>query len=71
MDLNVGFFIATNGNDEWSGTLAEPNDKQSDGSFATLTKARDAVRAYKKQNPGSSRGMYGHLMMNYISRKDS
>ncbi|HUU53199.1 MAG TPA: right-handed parallel beta-helix repeat-containing protein, partial [Candidatus Bathyarchaeia archaeon] len=54
MDLNVDFFIATNGNDEWSGTLAEPNDKQSDGPFATLTKARDAVRAYKKQNPGKN-----------------
>jgi hypothetical protein len=39
------FFVAPNGNDAWSGTLAEPNDARTDGPLATLPRARDAVRA--------------------------
>ena len=39
------FFVAPNGNDAWSGTLAAPNDTGTDGPFATLLKARDALRA--------------------------
>ena len=40
--------VATNGNDSWSGTLAEPNADKSDGPFASVQKARDAIRALKK-----------------------
>lgn len=39
------FFVAPNGNDTWSGTLAAPNEANNDGPFATLLKARDALRA--------------------------
>jgi hypothetical protein len=39
------WYVATDGNDAWSGKLAAPNAERSDGPFATLTKARDAVRA--------------------------
>lgn len=43
------FYIAANGSDRWSGVLAEPNSGRSDGPFATLQRARDAVRELKKK----------------------
>src|SRR5262249_32239854 len=39
------FYVATNGNDAWSGTLLAPNAVRTDGPFATLARARDAARA--------------------------
>ena len=39
------FYIATNSEDGWSGKLSEPNAEKTDGPFATLEKACDAVRA--------------------------
>ncbi len=44
------FFVATNGNDKWSGNLPDPNDEQTDGPFASLERARDAVREWKRRN---------------------
>jgi len=44
----AAFFVATDGNDDWSGTVAEPNRDQTDGPFATLRRARDAVRELKQ-----------------------
>jgi len=41
------FYVAVDGNDNWSGKLARPNDAGTDGPFATITRARDAVRALK------------------------
>jgi len=38
------FYVSPNGQDNWSGKLASPNQKKSDGPFATLERARDAVR---------------------------
>ena len=43
----AAFYVATNGNDAWSGTLAEPNAARTDGPFATLERDRDAVRPLK------------------------
>jgi len=40
-------YVATNGNDAWSGKLDSPNANGTDGPFATLEKARDAIRAIK------------------------
>ena len=37
-------YVATNGDDSWSGKLAGPNAAKTDGPFATLGRARDAVR---------------------------
>ena len=42
------FFVATNGSDRWSGQLDQPNQTSTDGPFATLARARDAVRALKQ-----------------------
>ena len=43
------FYVATNGNDSWSGTLAVPNTNKTDGPFATIEKAKDAVRKLKSE----------------------
>ena len=51
----VHFFVSTQGNDAWSGRLEVPNAARSDGPFATLPHARDAVRKLRKdvQRPTS------------------
>lgn len=41
------FYVATNGRDSWSGKLAEPNARRTDGPFQTLQRAQKAVRALK------------------------
>ncbi|QEF98328.1 hypothetical protein Mal15_23800 [Stieleria maiorica] len=45
------FFVSTTGSDRWSGTLAAANAEGTDGPFATLVRARDAVRELKKTKP--------------------
>jgi hypothetical protein len=47
------FFIATNGNDSWSGTLSAPNRRKKDGPFATLPHALQAARN-SRTNPATS-----------------
>jgi parallel beta-helix repeat protein len=44
-------FVASGGNDAWSGTLAAPNAAGSDGPFASLDRARDAIRQMKTAGP--------------------
>ena len=46
-EVVANFYVATNGRDDWSGKLAAPNTAHTDGPFATLTRARDAVRYLK------------------------
>src|SRR5258706_3272492 len=43
------FFVATNGNDHWSGRLATPNRSGTDGPLATPAAALKAVRERKLQ----------------------
>ncbi|MHC4181388.1 MAG: right-handed parallel beta-helix repeat-containing protein, partial [Planctomycetota bacterium] len=43
------FYVSAKGSDEWSGTLASPAAGKIDGPFATLERARDAVRDLKQQ----------------------
>lgn len=40
-------YVAPNGNDAWSGRLSAPNADGTDGPFATVTGARDAIRKLK------------------------
>jgi len=47
------FFVATNGNDAWSGRIAAPDGSGNDGPFATLPRALAAVREFKAK-PGNS-----------------
>ena len=46
-NATADFYVATNGNDSWSGTLAAPNANKTDGPFATIEKAQKAVRKLK------------------------
>lgn len=43
----INLCVSPNGNDAWSGTLGAPNTDESDGPFATLTRARDEIRKRK------------------------
>lgn len=45
----ANFYVSKKGNDRWSGKLAEPNKEGTDGPFATLPRARKAVRELKTQ----------------------
>ena len=38
------FYVAASGNDAWTGTRPRPNHARTDGPFATLDRARDAIR---------------------------
>ncbi len=49
----VTFYVAPNGNDKWSGRLASPNRTKTDGPFATLQRALEAVRQLKQQQGGT------------------
>ena len=42
------FYVAPNGKDSWSGTLAAPNPALTDGPFATFERARAAVGSLNK-----------------------
>ncbi|MBI4835530.1 MAG: right-handed parallel beta-helix repeat-containing protein [Planctomycetes bacterium] len=44
----VAFYVAQDGNDAWSGKIASPNQEKTDGPFATLQKACNALRETKK-----------------------
>ena len=44
------FYIATDGNDTWSGTLAAPNSSNSDGPFATISRAQQAVQGLQQSS---------------------
>ncbi len=49
------FFVAPNGSDAWSGRLPTPGPERRDGPFATLTRARDAVRELRRTHPALER----------------
>jgi len=44
----IGLHVSTQGNDSWSGKLDLPNENRTDGPFATLGAARQAIRQMKK-----------------------
>ena len=48
------FYVGPNGNDSWTGRLVAPNTSSTDGPFATLAKARDAIRQIKSQSSKKS-----------------
>jgi parallel beta-helix repeat protein len=43
------FYVATNGNDQWSGAFPMPGSSSEDGPFATLQRARNAIRELKQK----------------------
>lgn len=50
MENAIIFYVSTQGNDQWSGTLSSPNDIRTDGPFATLRQARDVIRKMKQSS---------------------
>lgn len=48
------FYVAINGNDQWSGTLPEPTLSRTDGPFASLHQARNAIRKLKQSGSNGS-----------------
>src|SRR3954469_10000716 len=52
------FFVATNGNDQWSGRLASPNYKRTDGPFATLQHALESVRQLRHTSSSAPSTIY-------------
>ena len=49
----VSFYVSPDGNDRWSGKRKKPNSAKNDGPFATLHRARDAIRELKRQQGGT------------------
>ena len=47
----LSYFVAKTGSDAWSGKLPEANAARTDGPFATLERARAALRALKQAGP--------------------
>lgn len=47
--MKADFYVATDGNDSWSGCLPSPKRDRSDGPFASLDQARVAVRRLKDE----------------------
>jgi len=41
------FYVSPNGNDAWSGAYQSPNSENTDGPFASVLQARDAIRTLK------------------------
>lgn len=54
----LALYVSPDGDDAWSGTLADPTDARDDGPFATLERARDAIRALDARPDG---GVTVHL----------
>lgn len=54
----ANFYVSTAGNDAWSGTLAEPNPAGTDGPFATLERAQEAVRSFKSTSSIPEGGLH-------------
>ena len=46
-NIKADFYVSTAGRDTWSGKLAAPNADKTDGPFASLERARDAIRQLK------------------------
>lgn len=46
---SVVFYVATNGNDAWSGKQSSPNRAKTDGPFATFERVQNAIRQLKRQ----------------------
>lgn len=49
------FYVATDGNDQWSGRLPAAAPKGGDGPFASVDRARRAVRELKTAQPGRAK----------------
>ncbi len=49
--INPEFYVASDGNDAWSGTIPSPNAGGADGPFATLQRAKSAADSVERSQP--------------------
>ncbi|KPL12237.1 hypothetical protein AMJ85_01520 [candidate division BRC1 bacterium SM23_51] len=56
-DEGAVFYVSMDGNDAWSGRPAEPNQRRTDGPFATIERARQAIRRLKEAGRLPDRGV--------------
>jgi len=49
---SIALYVASDGDDFWSGKLPTPDSGRTDGPFATLEKARDVIREMKENQGG-------------------
>jgi hypothetical protein len=56
----IKLFVSTEGSDRWAGTLSVPNADRTNGPFATLERARDALRELRRSGarPAGSAVVY-------------
>ncbi|MBN2451482.1 MAG: hypothetical protein JXR77_13910, partial [Lentisphaeria bacterium] len=57
----IVLYVALAGNDAWSGTLATPNPAKTDGPFASLERARDAIRTLRQAGSLPAGGVAVHV----------
>jgi hypothetical protein len=48
------FFVATNGNDAWSGKIGDPTPNKGDGPFATISRGLRAAREGRQKTPDAA-----------------
>jgi len=48
--MSTDFYVNPKGNDSWSGTIKQADEKKTDGPFKTLEKAKQAIRTLKQTN---------------------
>ncbi|MGJ8639222.1 MAG: right-handed parallel beta-helix repeat-containing protein [Opitutaceae bacterium] len=48
-NASADFYVSKQGSDDWSGKLSMPNSDGTDGPFASLSRARDAVRVINEE----------------------
>ena len=65
------FYVAKNGNDGWSGRLAEPNAEGTDGPFASLERAQAAMRAGTVKTTYVREGTHGLTKTLDLGAQDS
>lgn len=53
-------YVATNGNDAWSGNLSSPNKAKTDGPLATIERARDIWRGRSTPATGAMKKIVVH-----------
>ena len=47
----IEYYVSHSGNDSWSGIIANPTDDKSNGPFATLGRAQEAIRKLRENGP--------------------
>jgi hypothetical protein len=64
------FYISPDGNDDWSGRRSEPNADATDGPFATLQRAKSAIRQVSVSERTASGGITVYLRKGTYLLKD-